>query len=54
MATIVHVEARVAIMNNGATKGGTPPAWQVVHSSPGIQDVWQVHRRKRRQGEQCR
>ena len=43
-ATIVHaLHPRVAIMNNGATKGGTPPAWQVAHSSPGIQDIWQVH-----------
>jgi competence protein ComEC len=43
-ATIVHaLKPRVAIMNNGATKGGTAPAWQVVHNSPGIQDIWQLH-----------
>lgn len=43
-ATIVHaLHPRVAIVNNGATKGGTAPAWQAVHSSPGIQDIWQVH-----------
>jgi hypothetical protein len=30
-------------MNNGPRKGGTPEAWQVVHSSPGIEDIWQVH-----------
>jgi beta-lactamase superfamily II metal-dependent hydrolase len=43
-ATIVHaLKPRVAIMNNGATKGGTPPAWQVLHNSPGIQDIWQLH-----------
>ncbi|MDQ6700267.1 MAG: MBL fold metallo-hydrolase, partial [Acidobacteriota bacterium] len=34
---------KVAIMNNGATKGGTPEAWQVIHNSPGLQDIWQVH-----------
>jgi competence protein ComEC len=43
-ATIVHaLKPRVAIMNNGATKGGAVPAWQVVHSSPGLQDLWQLH-----------
>lgn len=34
---------RVAIRNNGATKGGSPRAWQTVHDSPGLQDFWQLH-----------
>jgi competence protein ComEC len=34
---------RVAIMNNGAHKGGKPEAWKTVHDSPGLQDLWQVH-----------
>ena len=43
-ATIVHaLKPRVAIMNNGATKGGSVPAWQVVHDSPGLLDLWQLH-----------
>lgn len=43
-ATIVHaLKPRVAIMNNGATKGGSIPAWQVVHDSPGLLDLWQLH-----------
>lgn len=43
-AAIVHALApRVAIMNNGAKKGGTPVAWRVVKSSPGLEDLWQVH-----------
>ncbi len=43
-ATIVHaLKPRVAIMNNGATKGASKPAWEVVHNSPGILDLWQVH-----------
>jgi competence protein ComEC len=43
-AAIVHaLHPRVAIMNNGPRKGGSPEAWQVVHSSPGIEDIWQVH-----------
>jgi competence protein ComEC len=34
---------RVAIMNNGAHKGASPEAWQIVHDSPGLQDLWQLH-----------
>ena len=34
---------RVAIMNNGAIKGGHPVVWQTVHDSPGIEDLWQLH-----------
>ncbi|HEX4278793.1 MAG TPA: MBL fold metallo-hydrolase, partial [Bryobacteraceae bacterium] len=33
----------VAIMNNGEKKGGMPPAWDIVHSSPGLLDIWQLH-----------
>ncbi|MEP7367407.1 MAG: MBL fold metallo-hydrolase, partial [Acidobacteriota bacterium] len=43
-AQIVHaLSPRVAIMNNGAKKGGSIPAVQVVKSSPGLEDLWQVH-----------
>jgi len=34
---------RVAIMENGAKKGDSPEAWQTVHDSPGLQDLWQLH-----------
>lgn len=41
---IVHaLRPRVAIMNNGATKGGTPEAWQTIRQSPGMEDIWQLH-----------
>ena len=41
---LVHaVHPRVAIMNNGARKGGSPSAWQIVRDSPGLQDIWQLH-----------
>jgi competence protein ComEC len=33
----------VAIMNNGSHKGGSPEAWQTVHDSPGLEDLWQLH-----------
>ena len=42
--TIVDaVHPRVAIMNNGAHKAGMPEAWQRVHDSPGLEDLWQLH-----------
>ena len=34
---------RVAIMNNGARKGGNPEAWRRVMKSPGLEDLWQLH-----------
>lgn len=34
---------RVAIMNNGAKKGGSPSAWKVIQSSPGLKGFWQLH-----------
>ena len=37
------IHPRVAIMDNGARKGGSPSAWQIIHNSPGIEDIWQVH-----------
>jgi len=41
---LVHaLHPRVAVMNNGAIKGGHPVAWQIVHDSPGLQDLWQLH-----------
>jgi len=43
-AALVHaVRPRVAVMNNGATKGGSPDAWRIVRSSPGLEDFWQLH-----------
>jgi hypothetical protein len=30
-------------MNNGAHKAGSPEAWQTVHESPGLEDLWQLH-----------
>jgi hypothetical protein len=41
---IVHMlRPRVAVMNNAALKGGHPAAWQIVHDSPGLEDLWQLH-----------
>jgi hypothetical protein len=41
---IVHaLHPRVAIMNNGADKGGSVKAWTTIKNSPGLQDLWQLH-----------
>jgi beta-lactamase superfamily II metal-dependent hydrolase len=41
---LVHaVHPRVAIMNDGTRKGGEPEVMRVVHSSPGLEDLWQLH-----------
>lgn len=42
-ALVWALHPRVAVMNNGARKGGSPAAWQIVHDSPGLEDLWQVH-----------
>ena len=42
-ALVWALHPRVAIMNNGETKGGAPEAWQIVERSPGLLDLWQLH-----------
>jgi len=42
-ATVWAVHPRVAILDNGARKGASPAAWQIVHDSPGLEDLWQIH-----------
>jgi competence protein ComEC len=40
----VHaIQPRVAIMQNGTRKGGAPEPMQTILSSPGFQDLWQMH-----------
>jgi beta-lactamase superfamily II metal-dependent hydrolase len=34
---------RVAITNNGTRKGGQPEAMKIFYSSPGLEDIWQMH-----------
>jgi competence protein ComEC len=43
-AALVHaLHPKVAIMDNGEKKGGTVEAWDTIHASPGILDIWQLH-----------
>jgi competence protein ComEC len=41
---LVHpLEPRVILINNGVRKGGQPEAMKVLHSAPGVEDIWQLH-----------
>jgi competence protein ComEC len=41
---LVHgIRPRVAIMNNGTRKGGFPEPMKIIHTSPGLEDLWQIH-----------
>lgn len=43
-ATLVHALApRVALLNNGTRKGGTPEVMTTLFTSPGLEDLWQLH-----------
>lgn len=43
-AALVHaLQPRVAVMNNGTRKGGAPQAFEILHRSPGLEDLWQLH-----------
>ncbi|MGA3026516.1 MAG: MBL fold metallo-hydrolase [Bryobacteraceae bacterium] len=42
-AIVDALHPRVAIMDNGARKGGSPEAWQTVRNAPGLEDIWQLH-----------
>lgn len=41
---VVHaVRPRVAVMQNGTRKGAAIAAMQIMRSSPGLEDIWQLH-----------
>ncbi len=41
---LVHgVSPRVAVMENGAKKGASPAAWNIIKSSPGLEALYQLH-----------
>jgi competence protein ComEC len=41
---LVHaVHSRVAIMDNGATKGGSIPTFKTLVAAPGLEQLWQLH-----------
>jgi hypothetical protein len=34
---------RVAVMDNGANKGAAVPTFETLKTSPGLEDLWQLH-----------
>jgi competence protein ComEC len=42
-ALVWGIAPRVAIMDNGAKKGGTPSVWDIIEKSPGLETLWQLH-----------
>lgn len=42
-ALVDALSPKVAIMDNGAKKGASPAAWDVVDHAPGLQQLWQLH-----------
>ena len=43
-ATFSGIAPRVAILNNGTKKGGSPEVLAALHQARGLEDAWQLHR----------
>jgi competence protein ComEC len=42
-AFVDGIAPRVAVMDNGEKKGGSPGPWETIEKSPRIKDLWQLH-----------
>ena len=42
-ALVWALHPQVAVIDNGPRKGASPAAWQIVHDSPGLEDLYQLH-----------
>jgi len=42
-ALLNAIAPRVAIMDNGAKKGGTPSTWDIIEKSSNLENLWQLH-----------
>ena len=42
-ALVDAIAPRVAIMNNGDKKGGSPPTFETLAKTPGLETLWQLH-----------
>ncbi len=42
-ALLAAISPRIAIMDNGADKGGSPSSWDIIKHSPKLEDFWQLH-----------
>ena len=43
-AHVWAMKPKVAVMNNGPVKGGNAETFEMLKQSPGLEDLWQVHR----------
>ena len=43
-ALVSAIAPTVAVINNGAKKGGTAAVFRTLKATPEIKDIWQVHR----------
>jgi len=41
--SVYGLAPRVVVMNNAPRKGGLPDNWKLLHASPGLEDLWQLH-----------
>lgn len=41
---VYSIKPLVALMNNGAAKGGAAATFELLQASPGLQDLWSLHR----------
>jgi len=42
-ALLAAISPRIAIMDNGVTKGGSPASWDIIKNSSKLDDLWQLH-----------
>ncbi len=42
-ALVWALHPRVGVIANGARKGSSVAAWQILHDSPGLEELWQLH-----------
>jgi competence protein ComEC len=42
-ALLAAISPRIAIMDNGASKGGSPSSWDIIKNSSKVEDLWQLH-----------
>jgi competence protein ComEC len=42
-ALVDAIAPRIAIMNNGAKKGGSTPTFEMLAKAPGLETLWQLH-----------
>ncbi len=42
-ALLAAISPRLAIMDNGSDKGGSPASWDTIKKSPRLEDFWQLH-----------